>query len=101
MIDALNEIQQQLNIPWAYARFKTQTEPPFIVYLGNGQEVLEADNTYYWKQNTYQLEYYFTIKNEATEATIESILLSAGLLYTKSEDVYIEEEDVFIIYYEI
>lgn len=86
-------------LPCAYSHFKKVQTPPYIVYIGNGQDTLQADNTHYWRENTYQVEYYFTEKNEENEAAIENALLSAGYIYEKSEDVYIESEDVFVIYY--
>lgn len=92
---------QSTGLPCAYSHFRTSQEPPYIVYIGNGQDVFEADNTHYWKQNAYQVEYYFTTKSESNEASIENALLSAGYLYEKSEDIYIEDEDVFVIYYYI
>ena len=95
------ETLQSTGLPCAYSHFKKKQSPPYIVYIGNGQDVFEADNTHYWKQNTYQVEYYFTTKNEQNEASIETALLEAGYLYEKSEDIYIEEEEVFVIYYYI
>lgn len=96
---AIFQTLQTTNLPCAYSHFKTPQEPPFIVYIGNGQATFKADNTIYHHRNTYQIEYYFTQKNEANESAIESALLSAGYIYEKSEDIYIEEEDVFVIYY--
>ena len=95
------QILQSTGLPCAYSHFKTPQEPPYLVYLGSGQDVLEADNTHYWKNNRYQIEYYFTEKNETNEAAIEEVLLDNGLLYDKSEDVYIEDEGVFVIYYTV
>ena len=95
------QVLQSTGLPCAYSHFKKKQSPPYIVYIGNGQDVFEADNTHYWKQNTYQVEYYFTTKNEQNEASIENALLEAGYLYEKSEDIYIEEEGVFVIYYYI
>ena len=92
---------QSTGLPCAYSHFKTNQSPPYIVYIGSGQDVFEADNTHYWKQNTYQVEYYFTTKNEQNEEAIEKALLDNGFLYEKSEDVYIEDEGVFVIYYQI
>ena len=92
---------QSTGLPCAYSHFKKKQSPPYIVYIGNGQDVFEADNTHYWKQNTYQVEYYFTTKNESNEEAIETALVDNGFLYEKSEDVYIEDEDVFVIYYYI
>ena len=92
---------QSTGLPCAYSHFKTDQIPPYIVYIGNGQDVLNADNTHYWRRNTYQVEYYFTTKNESSEAAIEDALLGNGFIYEKSEDVYIEDQDVFVIYYYI
>ena len=92
---------QSTGLPCAYSHFKKKQSPPYIVYIGNGQDTFQADNTHYWKQNTYQVEYYFTTKNEQNEEAIESALLENGFLYEKSEDIYIEDEDVFVIYYYI
>ena len=95
------QVLQSTGLPCAYSHFKKKQSPPYIVYTGNGQETFQADNTHYWKQNTYQVEYYFTTKNERNEEAIETALLDNGFLYEKSEDIYIEEEEVFVIYYYI
>lgn len=92
---------QSTGLPCAYSHFKKKQSPPYIVYIGNGQDTFQADNTHYWKQNNYQVEYYFTTKNESNESAIEEALLGAGYLYDKSEDVYIEDEGVFVIYYNV
>jgi len=54
-----------------------------------------------YKANKYRVEYYFKTKNEEKEETIEKLLLDGGFLYEKSEDVYIESEDLYVIYYEV
>ena len=92
---------QCTGLPCAYSHFKTNQTPPYIVYIGNVQDNLDADNTHYWRNNRYQVEYYFTTKNEQNEASIEDALLGAGYLYEKSEDIYIEDQGVFVIYYYI
>ena len=92
---------QGTGLPCAYSHFKTPQQPPYIVYIGSGQDVMEADNTHYWRENKYQVEYYFTAKNESNEASIESALLEAGYLYDKSDDIYIEDQGVFVIYYNV
>ena len=90
---------QGTGLPCAYSHFKTDQSPPYIVYIGNGQDTFNADNTHYWRKNTYQVEYYFTEKNESSETSIEDALLGAGFLYEKSEDIYLEDQGVFVIYY--
>lgn len=93
---------QTIGLPVSYA-FQidkdTPIEPPYLVYLGDGQDTFEADNTHYYRKNRYQVEYYFTQKDEEAEDDIEEALLDAGFLYEKSEDIFIEEENVFVIYY--
>lgn len=92
---------QSTGLPCAYSHFKKRQIPPYIVYIGNGQDVLEAEDTLYWRENSYQIEYYFQEKNETNEAGIEDALLEAGYNFSKSEDIYIEDQDVFVIYYYI
>lgn len=93
-----------IGLPVSYSHhidIDSPIEPPYLVYIGDGQDTFDADNTHYYRQNRYQIEYYFTQKNEENESAIEDALLDAGYLYEKSEDVYIEEENVFVIYYNI
>lgn len=92
---------KETGLPCAYSHFKTAQEPPYIVYLGSGQTTMKADDTIIWSDNRYQVEYYFDTKNEANEKSIENALLDAGYIYEKSEDTYIEDQGVFVIYYTI
>ena len=100
----LYQILQTIGLPVAYSHHidtDSPVEPPYLVYIGDGQDTFDADNTHYYRKNRYQVEYYFTQKNEANETAIEDALLENGFLYEKSEDVFIEEENVFVIYYNI
>lgn len=90
---------QGTNLPCAYSHFKTKQKPPYLVYLGSGQNNMKADDTFYHQKQNYQVEYYFTEKNEQLESDIEDALLNGGYLYEKSEDIYIEDQNVFVIYY--
>lgn len=99
------QVLQNTGLPCVFSHFKDKKtapkKPPYLVYIGNGQNVDPADNDYYYKQNLYQVQYYFTEKDEAKEAEIEDALLDNGYHYTKSEDVFIEGEGVFVIYYNV
>lgn len=97
----LYDILTKLKVPVAYSHFKKAVNPPFIVFRGNGQETFGADNTWYYKYNNYIIEYYFTIKDESFEDEIEELLLDNGMNYDKSEDVFIDSEEMFVIYYTI
>ena len=95
---------QGTGLPCAYSHFRGETvpkDPPYIVYIGAGQNTFDADDTHYWRENLYQIEYYFTTKSETNEATIETALLNAGYRYEKSEDIFIEDEGVFVISYTV
>lgn len=97
--DNIYDVLADTKLPAAYSHFKTKQDPPYLVYIGNGQTVERADNTHYWSENRYQVEFYFTEKDEATEAAIESALLAGGYQFDKSDDVFINEENTFVIYY--
>ena len=104
LYEILTDAQTGIGIPCVYGSFKKKgapKSPPYIAYLGDGQDAFEADNTYYYSRNRYQIEYYFTEKDEDLEAALEQLLVDNGYLYEKSEDVYIESEGVFVIYYNI
>lgn len=82
-----------------YDHFNTQHTPPFISYHGAGQNSMSADDTRYWFQNQYVVDYYYDVKNETQETNFEEYLLADGWRFTKSEDIYIESEQVYVIYY--
>lgn len=95
------ELLQETGLPCAYSHFKNKQEPPFLVYLGAGENSFGADNTKYFREPQYQVEYYFIKKDPAVEALIEETILENEFLYEKSDDVYIENEGVFVIYYTV
>lgn len=100
-IKTILDVLELTGLPCAYSHFKTKQEPPYLVYIGAGQFDFSADNSYIHKRNLYQVEYYFTLKDESLEDTIETTLLNAGYLYDKSEDIFIDDEGVFVIYYTV
>lgn len=97
----ITDILNATGLPWAYGRFLAIQEPPFLVYMGSGQNTFQADNTHYFAENTHRIEYYFLTKDEQAEAQIENAILDGGSLYEKSEDTYIEDEDMFVVYYNL
>lgn len=97
----IQDTLKKTKLPCAYSHFTKPVDPPFIVYIGNGQSTFGADNTWAYRNNQYQIEYYFTEKNEANEKAIEDVLLVDGFNYEKSEDTFIEDEGLFVIYYQV
>ena len=100
-IPLIFEALESTGLPAAYSHFEKETQPPFVVYTGAGQNQTHADNEIYFSENVYQVEYYFTEKDEEDEAAIEKALTDSLFTYTKSEDVYIEDQDLFVIYYDV
>lgn len=108
--ERIKEAMDNTGLPWAYMLFRGKTyideegverdvKPPFLVYYGAGQEKQSADDTHYWSENYYNVEYYFEEKNETNEEGIEAALLAEGFQFEKSEDTYLDDEDLFAIYY--
>lgn len=95
------QLIETLGKPVAYGYHSKTPELPYFCIIGAGQEQFEADNTYYTKKDRWQIEYYFIKKDPSFEEQIETLLLENGHKYDKSEDIYIEDEDVFVIYYDI
>ncbi|WP_100065114.1 hypothetical protein [Miniphocaeibacter massiliensis] len=94
-------IENALNKPIQYGRNKDKLTPPYIVYLGDGVKKIEADNSVYSSKNNYRLELYFEKKDEKIENTIENILNENEYPWEKSEDIFISEENIFEIIYNI
>lgn len=99
--DTMRKIRTRKGIPVAFGSFREKQAPPYIVYRGGGQTNLPADDTFYHSEPDYQIEYYFREKNEEQETAIEQILLEDGRLYEKSSDIYIEDEKLWAIYYQV
>ena len=96
-------IQQTLELTGLPVRYYTMTGKKlparYIVWYGNGQAATAADDTLFYKTNEYVVEYYYKRKDEEAEAAIENALLQNGNIFEKSEDVYIDDEGMYVIYY--
>ena len=96
----------QANIPGIgekvyYGTAHNKPTAPFLVYLGNGQRQILADDTIYTSLEQYQIEYYYEKKDPTREAAIEQALLDMGYIYEKSSDNYVSDIDMYLIYYYI
>lgn len=96
--EALNSLE---DIPVAYYAFSTGNVPPcpFMVYYypSNNDEV--ADGTNYAKIVQINVELYTDTKDFGTEARVEALLNSMGLVYTRAEQ-YITAEEMYEVLYE-
>lgn len=96
-------LSEKINIPLVYLSHvgENTPKPPFMVYEATGQSRFLADNTIYDKENLYRVEYYFKNKDIELEDEIEKTFLECGYIYTKSEDIHINEENISYIVYEV
>lgn len=78
-----------------------KSEPPFLVYRGKGSSNFNAEDKVYYTAYDYTIEYYFIYKNEEIEKAIEERFDRENIIWDKSSDVFIEDENMFVIYYNI
>ena len=95
------DLLKGLGIPATYMRFTQKQRPPYAVYYGDGQDKMIADDVPYVKRENYTVEYYFAEKSAAKEAQLEEEFTAQGFAYDKSEDVYISDEKINVIYYTV
>lgn len=94
------ELLQTLELPVVYGRHTKKVETPYLLLTGAGQDHFEADTTYYVTKDRWTLEYYFSKKDPELEKQIETLLLDNGYRYEKSEDLYLDDQEVFFVYYD-
>lgn len=97
----LEDWKTETGTPYAYSAVKKGVKAPFLVYLGNSPDLAFADNTIYYSEEHFTIEYYFQNKDPETEHNFEQLLLKAGAVYSKSEDVNMEDSDLHYIIYSI
>lgn len=78
-----------------------KVSPPFLIYRGSGANNLKSDDEVYYTDYGYTIEYYFKEKDEEKEEAIEKVLNQNKIIWEKSEDIYIDSEKLFLIYYTI
>lgn len=87
-----------LNIPLAYLAFKSDQNPPYIVYYESGANFLGSDEKNYIKDMAVVIELYSESKDMALERQIEDLFSDVEL--NKSEDIWIDDEQLIMVTYE-
>lgn len=95
-------MMEEMNIPYAYHHFAEgeSPEPPFAVFLYPGADNFAADGIVYYKINRLDIEIYTDKKDIDLELSVETVLESHDVFYSKSE-VWIEEERLYEVLYEM
>ena len=87
-------------LPYAYYQFPEGTAQacPFICFYFTRSNDLAADDTNYQKIRQLAVELYTDSKDFSTEETVENVLNSNGLFYTR-EETYIDTERMYMVTY--
>lgn len=81
----IQDTLQSIGLPCAYSHFRKPVNPPFLVYLGNGQTTFGADNTWHYTNNEYQIEYYFTEKTKQMKKPSKRHSSEMALIMTRAK----------------
>lgn len=87
-------------LPYAYYQFPEGTAQacPFICFYFTRSNDLAADDTNYQRIRQLAVELYTDSKDFSTEETVENVLNSNGLFYTR-EETYIDTERMYMVTY--
>lgn len=96
--EALNSLE---DIPVTYYAYQENDVPalPFMVYYFPNDNDDPADDTNYGRIMQLNVELYTEHKDFQTEARVESLLSSMGLVFTRAEQ-YITSEEMYEVLYE-
>lgn len=83
-----------------YGQFEEGEVPtfPWIVFYATGETPFSADDNVYFVRVDVTIELYTQKKEPETEKCLEAVLDDYDLYYRKQE-VYVEDEDFFMILY--
>lgn len=92
----------EIQIPYAYYQFPEGTEQPtpFACFFYSGDNDMKADDANYQKIEHLIIEIYTDNKDFELEATVEGILASHGMVWSRDEE-WIESERMLEVIYEM
>lgn len=97
----LNTILNSSGIPFRYYQFKSKPPNPYGVYLCEDAEHVFADGVTALQFDNIRIELYTDEKSPETEKQLTDTLTAAGIAYKKIDEVYIKEDKLYEIIYEI
>lgn len=102
MKEKIEKILKDIGLPYQYHHFEEEeaVAPPFLVYLMPNTNNLVADDEVYFQTKDITIELYFDKKDLDLEKKIESSLKKNGIIWNQTEEIYIDSEKLFVIYYE-
>lgn len=97
----LYTILNSSGIPFRYYQFKSKPPIPYGVYLCEDAEHVFADGVTALQFDNIRIELYTDEKSPETEKQLTDTLTAAGIAYKKIDEVYIKEDKLYEIIYEI
>jgi len=76
-------------------------ELPFVCYLQTGANVMVADDRIYYSTPTADVELYAARKSPETESQIEAAFASAGIVWTRDPDEWLNSERCLMTVYHL
>ena len=97
-IKTLEELATKLNelYPTRYSHFENHQEPPFLVYVDQGEENFHADNKVLIEGTFVDVEFYSRHKDLTAERRIKDLFRHEEVLYDKSDTIFIEDQSLFM-----
>lgn len=91
-----------IGVPTAYYQFPEGTgqATPFVCFYFSGDNDLKADNANYQKIEHLIVELYTDNKDFTLEATVEGVLASSGMVWSRDES-WIDTERMNMVTYEM
>ena len=92
----------EIGIPYAYYQFPDDTEQatPFVCFFYSGDNDFKADDSNYQKIEHLIIELYTDDKDFELEQTVEGVLASNGMVWSRNEE-WIESERMLEVVYEM
>ena len=89
---------ESIGVPYTYYQFSKDTAepPPFVCFYYTDSNDFAADDTNYQRIRPLIIELYTDNKDFTLEETVEGILNSSGLVYSRSES-YIDTEQMYMV----
>ena len=98
--EEIAEMLDSTGYPVTYLAWPEKKVPrlPYICYYYPSMNPETADNTHYAQIYTLNVELYTINKNFSVESTVESVLLDAGMVFTK-EETFLSDENMYEVLY--
>ncbi len=95
---ALKAVLATTGLEVVYGKWSDPPALPYLVYRFTDSADLIADGVNYHPMSDWQVELYSEIKDEASEAAVQTALVTAGVPYEKHE-TYVESEKLYQVVY--